>query len=66
MANNAKAGDPAPAMTREQLLEQHAEARARRNRAPLGGPEWAAASADVGRIEVEIARVERAMNPPRG
>ena len=66
MAKTANAGAPAPAATREQLLEQHAEARARRNHAPLGGPEWAAASADVGRIEVEIARVERAMNPPRG
>ena len=66
MAKTANAGDPAPAATREQLLVQHAEARARRNRAPLGGPEWAAASAEVGRIEVEIARVERAMNPPRG
>lgn len=66
MANTANAGDPAPATTREQLLEQHAEARARRNRAAPGGPDWAAASADVARIEVEIARIERAMNPPRG
>ncbi len=51
--------------TREQLLVQHAEARRRRNTAPLGSEEWAEASAEVGRIEVEIARVERAMDPPR-
>jgi hypothetical protein len=51
--------------TREALLAQHAEARARRNAAVLGSHEWEAASADVGRIEVEIARVERAMDPPR-
>lgn len=55
----------APATTPEQLLAQHAEARARRNAAPLGGHEWVVASADVGRIEVEIARVGRAMDPPQ-
>ncbi len=61
------ASDPAadaPATTREVLLAQHAEARARRNGAEPGGPEWEHASADVGRIEIEIARVERAMDPP--
>ena len=51
--------------TREQLLQQHAEARRRRNTAPLGSDAWAKASAEVGRIEVEIARIERAMDPPR-
>ena len=51
--------------TREALLEQHAEARRRRNAAALGSHEWEQASADVGRIEVEIARLERAMDPPR-
>ena len=30
-----------------------------------GGHEWEAASHEVGRIEVEIARTERAMDPPR-
>jgi hypothetical protein len=65
MADKPKAGDTAPAPTREQLLAQHAEARARRNRAALGSHEWEAATAEVGRIEVEIARVERAMDPPR-
>ena len=27
--------------------------------------EWEHASAEVGRIEIEIARIERAMDPPR-
>ncbi len=58
-------GDKAAASTREQLIEQHAQARRRRNAAPLGGHEWEQASAEVGRIEVEIARIERAMDPPR-
>lgn len=64
----APAAAPAQATeqpTREQLLEQHAQARRRRNAAPLGSEAWADASAEVGRIEVEIARIERAMDPPR-
>jgi hypothetical protein len=65
MAKPAKAGDATPPTTREQLLVQHAEARARRNAAPLGSHAWEVATADVGRIEVEIARIERAMDPPR-
>lgn len=65
MANTPKSGTDTPDLTREQLLAQHAEARARRNRAPLGSHEWEAATAEIGRIEVEIARVERAMDPPR-
>lgn len=51
--------------TRETLLARHHEARARRNAAPLGGHEWEAAAAEVGRIEVAIAALERAMDPPR-
>ena len=51
--------------TREELLKLHKGARARRNAAPLGGHEWEQASAEVERIEVEIARQERAMDPPR-
>jgi hypothetical protein len=66
MADAPKTGDASvPALSREALLAQHAEARRRRNAAPLGGPEWEAASHEVGRIEVEIARTERAMDPPR-
>lgn len=65
MPKAAKTGDIVLATTREGLLAQHAEARARRNAATLGSHEWEAAVADVGRIEVEIARIERAMDPPR-
>lgn len=61
--DQATAGSAAP--TREQLLVQHAEARRRRNAAPLGSEAWADASAEVARIEVEIARLERDMDPPR-
>ena len=65
MTDTRKAGDAAPAESREELLARHAAARARRNAAELGSHEWEAASAEVGRIEVEIARIERAMDPPR-
>jgi hypothetical protein len=67
----ARAAKPAPAPanplpgTREELLALHKAARARRNAAVLGGHEWAQAQAEVGRIEVEIARIERAMDPPQ-
>ena len=64
MAKTTAAGTP-PAETRAQLLEAHAEARRRRHAADLGSAEWEHASAEVGRIEVEIARIERAMDPPR-
>ena len=56
--------DPLPG-TREELLALHRVARARRNAAVLGGHEWERAQAEVGRIEVEIARIERAMDPPQ-
>jgi hypothetical protein len=52
--------------SRERLLVQHAEARRRRNQAALGGEEWEAASEEVARIEIEIARIEREMVPPKG
>jgi len=54
-----------PVQTREELLVLHREARARRNAAPGGGHEWEEAAAEVGRIEVAIAAIERAMDPPR-
>lgn len=52
--------------TREALLELHRETRRRRNRAAHGSDEHVAAIDLLGRIEVEIARIERAMDPPRG
>jgi hypothetical protein len=60
----ASSTDPLPG-TREELLALHKAARARRNAAVLGGHEWEQAQAEVGRIEVEIARIERAMDPPQ-
>ncbi len=51
--------------TRDELLVDHVEARHRRDAAPLGSDEHRQAIEDVGRIEVEIARIERSMNPPR-
>jgi len=59
------ANDPLP-QTRAELLVLHEAARRRRQAADLGGEAWTEASMDVERIEVEIARVERAMDPPAG
>lgn len=56
---------PQETRTRDKLLREHAEARRRRNAAELGSEDHRQAVADVARIEVEIARVERAMDPPR-
>jgi hypothetical protein len=50
--------------TRAELLALHAAARRRRNAAALGSEEHRRAVDEVGRIEVEIARVERAADPP--
>ena len=65
MSDTQHAGELVLGNTREALMVQHAEARARRNAAVGGSHEWEKASHDVGRIEVEIARVEREMVPPR-
>ena len=50
---------------REQLLALHDVARRKRDAAPLESRERVEASFEIERIEVEIARVERAMDPPR-
>ncbi len=49
---------------RDELLKLHAEARRRRDAARPQSRERAAASFEIERIEVQIARVERAMDPP--
>jgi hypothetical protein len=51
-------------LTREQLMAQWRDARRRRDAAALGSKAHEAAAEEVGRIEVEIARIERAMDPP--
>ena len=64
MTADPKAVDSTTATTRERLLAAHREARHRRNTAEPGGHAWEQASADVGRIEIEIARIERETDPP--
>ncbi len=60
----ARTGRLSTPTTREELLAAHRAARPRRNAAEPGGHAWEQASAEVGRIEVEIARIEREMDPP--
>jgi hypothetical protein len=52
--------------TRKALLALHRETRRRRNQAAHGSEEHVEAIDLLGRIEVEIARIERAMDPPLG
>lgn len=49
---------------RASLLALHQAARRRRDKAPLQSRERAEAAFAVERIEVHIARIERAMDPP--
>jgi hypothetical protein len=60
----APAGEAPLPQTRQELMALHAETRRRRNAAAHGSPEQVAAIDLLGRIEVEIARIERAMDPP--
>jgi hypothetical protein len=52
--------------TRAELLALHTEARARRNAAPLGSDAFRAAVDEIARIEIRIAAVDRAADPPLG
>jgi hypothetical protein len=65
IAAQVKSGPKLPG-TREELLELHRKTRKRRNAAPHGSEEHRAAIDLIGRIEVEVARIERAMDPPKG
>jgi hypothetical protein len=66
MAHEPESTTPEPLPRfRDELMALHAEARRRRNTAAPGSKEQADAIDLLGRIEVEIARVERAMDPPR-
>jgi hypothetical protein len=47
-----------------ELRAAHFEARQRRDRAVLGSEEHRAAVAEVGRLEVEMARIQRGTRPP--
>ena len=50
--------------TREQLLALHEVARRKRDAAPLDSRERVQAAFEIERIEVQIARIERAADPP--
>lgn len=50
--------------TRDELLVLHRETRRRRTASKHGSPDHVAAIELLGRIEVEVARIERAMDPP--
>ena len=50
--------------TRSELMARHAAARARRNAAPLGSEAFRSAVDEIARIEVRIAAVDRAADPP--
>lgn len=52
--------------TRPELMALHAAARARRNAASLDSPAFRAAVTDLERIEIRIASVDRAADPPLG
>jgi hypothetical protein len=65
MAHHEATSTPLP-QSRDELLALHRETRRRRNQAPHGSEEHVAAIDLLGRIEVEIARIERAMDPPLG
>jgi hypothetical protein len=57
--------NPTADPTREQLIVQWREARRRREAADLGSVAYRRALEEIARIEIEIARIERAMDPPR-
>ena len=50
--------------SREQLLALHDAARRRRDAAPRDSHERVAAAFEIERIEIHIARIERAMDTP--
>ena len=66
MTDKPNDGGGKPADPRASLMARHSAQRARRNAAPLGGHAWEQAQAEIARIEVEIARIDREADPPRG
>ena len=63
MAHKKTASEPLP-QTRAELEALHAQTRKVRNAAPHGSEAHKEAIDLIGRIEIEIARIERAMDPP--
>ena len=62
-AHRSQDASPLPD-NRDALLLLHRAARRRRDAAPLLSEERAEATEEIARIEVHIARIERAMDPP--
>ena len=58
-----KHADPLPE-DRAALMALHLEARKRRDAAPLLSDARAEAAFEIERIEIQVARIERAMDPP--
>jgi hypothetical protein len=52
--------------SRSELMDLHRAARARRNAAPLGSEAFRSAVVELARIEVRIAAIDRAADPPLG
>ena len=50
--------------TRPELMALHTAARARRNAAPLGSDAFRTAVEEIARIEIRIAAIDRAQDPP--
>ena len=65
-ASKPTTGETRLPRTREALMALHRETRARRNKAAHGSPEHVEAIDLLGKIEVQIAAIERAMDPPLG
>jgi len=61
--SNPPAGSPIASAVAD-LLARHAAARELRNAAALGSAEYQAACEEIARLEVEIARLERSVEPP--
>jgi hypothetical protein len=51
---------------RASLLDLHQELRHRRDALPLLSEERAETVIEIARVEVQVARIERAMDPPLG
>ena len=61
----ARVDESLPA-SRAELMALHAAARRKRNEAPLGSDAFRAAVEEIARIEIRIAAVDRAADPPLG
>ena len=66
VAHHEATTNPPLPQSRDELLTLHRETRRRRNQAAHGSADHVAAIDLLAKIEVEVARIERAMDPPLG